>query len=568
MMITGTPVCPGKVLCKTKILKAMPHFDLELQSEEAFEEARSRVWSAIEAVSAQLAHTAGKMPEREAEMIDVQRTMLEEEGFLEEIERFLMQGSAPEAAVLKAAKVQEELLLALEDEYLSARAEDIHDVSHRVACLLAEVPYPDISLLEEKVILIAQELLPSMLMSADLKNLSGIILQKGTPTSHVSILASSLNIPALVACSRALELPENRLIFLDSVEGKVVYGAASFKEERRQAEAYAQEQALLKDYCGKSAITANGQTLLVAANIIEPSVLSSVKEQGLDGVGLFRTEFLYMNRASPPGEEEQLAVYCRAAQMLEGKPLTIRTMDIGGDKEVDYLGIPHEENPFLGFRAIRICLDRTELFKTQLRAVLRASSEGSIRLMFPMIATKEELTEALELLEECRQELRWERLPFDTNMPVGMMVEVPSAAIMLDTMAPLIRFVSIGSNDLLQYTFAADRLNPKVGYLYNCMHPAMLRLLGHIIGVCRQAEIECSLCGEMAGDALGLAALAALGLRKFSVSPALGLVTKKRIHLLNLGRLEKAGRQMLGSESAEQAAAVLKEALPNDYPAL
>lgn len=565
MKITGIPVCPGKVLCKTRVLRPVPQFNLERKTTCSIEETRHQVFLAISQISKQLGKTAQKLSEHEAELIEVQRTMLQEDCFLEEVEHYISQGYAPEAVVLKAAKTQEDLLLATGDAYMSARAEDMRDASYRIACLITGDSYPNISSLEEPVILITEELLPTMLISADLQNLCGIIMQKGTRTSHVSILASSFNIPTLVNCPEAMQLPDGEMIFLNSEKGEVTYGLETYEEQQRQADTYKEEKQQLQNYCNQSAISADGQPIVTLANIVEPIVLDQVNKYGLDGVGLFRTEFLYMNRTAPPTEEEQLAIYRMAAQKLGNKPLTIRTMDIGGDKEVDYLGLPDEQNPFMGFRAIRICLSRTQLFKTQLRAVLRASAVGNIRVMFPMIATKAELLQALELLEQCRQELAVENIPYQPEMPVGIMVEVPSAAILLDKMAKDIQFVSIGSNDLLQYTYAADRLNPNVAYLYNFMDPAVLRLISHTVQICRQMRLECSLCGEMAGDAIGLAALSALGLRKFSVSPSLGLITKKRIRLLDLASLEEAGAKMLQSDTAQQAARVLCQALPAEY---
>ncbi len=566
MITSGIPVCPGKVLCKTHLLNPIPHFDLEKKCSCDVSTTKKEVRQAIAEIVRQLEQVAQSLSTQEAELVEVQQTMLEETCFLEEIDLYISQGYSAEASVLRAARTQENLLRELEDEYLSARAEDMHDASHRVACLLTGASFPDLSHLNEPVIVVAEELLPSMLMSANLKNICGIIIQNGTRTSHVSILASSLDIPTLVGCADAMKLPYDKVIFLDSESGKVFYELEDYSSQQQQAAAYFEEKQRLKDYCHMPADTADGKKMVVVANIVEPLVLKKVKEQGMAGVGLFRTEFLFMNRTAPPDEEEQYQIYHLAAQTLEDKVLTIRTMDIGGDKEVDYLQLPKEENPFMGFRAIRICLNRSELFKTQLRAILRASTKGNIRIMFPMIATMDELNQALELLEQCRQELRKEKVAFDENLPVGIMVEIPSAVVMLDKMADKIQFVSIGSNDLVQYTYAADRLNKSVEYLYNFMDPAVLRLIAYTIRTCKEAGIECSLCGEMAGDAMGLAALMALGLIKFSVSPSLGLITKKRITLLNYGALGAAGKQMLNCDTAVQAVAVLRQALPEEYP--
>jgi phosphotransferase system enzyme I (PtsI) len=301
------------------------------------------------------------------------------------------------------------------------------------------------------------------------------------------------------------------------------------------------------------------------ANIVDPVSLRKFSEYGLDGVGLFRTEFLYMNRSKLPTEDEQFTIYRQAAEKTGQKPLVIRTLDIGGDKEVECLKLPKEDNPFMGFRAIRICLKQPDLMNTQQRAILRAGAFGEVRVMFPMVATVGELEALLEMVSRAKKELLSEGAAFNENIKIGIMVEIPSVVILLEHIAPLIDFVSIGSNDLIQYTYAADRNNKNVEYLYDFMDPAVLWFIKKTIDTADKAGIECSLCGEMAGDPLGMAVLLALGLKKFSVSTSLVLSGKRRLSLLDAKKCAEAGKKIAAARDAKEVAVLVRALLPGDY---
>lgn len=569
MQLLGIPVNPGRVMAKSYVLVSARSFDLEQMTAAGPEESKRRIDDAMQCVMAQFGRTKeihrgnGNL----AALIEVQETMLTDSYFLEEIYTYTAEGYAPEAAVLRAARTQEEMLRSLGDSVMAARADDMHDASSRLAYALAGMDYPDLSCLPSEVIVAVEDLLPSVLLNADFGKLKGIVTETGTRTSHVSILAASMDIPMVAGCAGAAQIPPGQLLYLDSGKGIVEWELSDddITRRREQVQAYKNEKKELLRFVSRPAVTIDGESICLGANIIEPVVLGKVLEYGMDGVGLFRTEFLYMNRNTPPSEEEQFAVYKMAAEKLMGRPLVIRTMDIGGDKSAECLDLLREENPFLGFRAVRICLARPDIFGAQLRAILRAGSYGDVRVMFPMIATRPEIDAVLGMLEREKLSLREKGVPFKEDLKVGIMVEIPSAAIMLDTMVDCLDFVSIGSNDLIQYTLAADRLNKQVEYLYNCMDPAVLRLIKRTVDIAGKAGIECSLCGEMGGDRLGLAALVALGIRKFSISTSLGLLCKKRFSLLCAKELAGTGQKMLEAASAHEAARILEAALPAEY---
>jgi phosphotransferase system enzyme I (PtsI) len=569
--LIGSSVCPGRVFSKSHLIAAVPAFDLDGKNPKLNrDEARGRVEKAIANIITLLDQSGKRCKDRRdmADLLDVQKAMISDSVFLEDVYKNISGGYEPVPALLRAARVQEDMLRGLDDGFMEMRADDMHDVSVRAACLIAGVPYPDLSILPDGgVILVGCDILPSMLLNADIERCKGIVIEKGTRTAHVSVLALSLEIPMVTGCPGAGSIPDNCPLYLDGEAGFVEYGFSPAQNHEYEAKVgeYKVLQAELLPFAGREAKSAEGRRIDLHANIIDPAVLGKVLDYGMDGVGLFRTEFLYMNRKRPPSEEEQFTVYKMALEKLAGKPVTIRTMDIGGDKGAECLNLPKEDNPFMGRRAIRICLSQPELMITQLRAILRAGVFGNARVMFPMIAAVGELEAVLSMLKTAKNELEAENVPFASNIPAGIMVEIPSAVITLDTMVEKLDFVSIGSNDLIQYTFAADRLNPAVSYLYNALAPAVLRLIKHTIDVTDAAGIECSLCGEMAGDALGMAALAALGLKKFSVSPSLALAAKRRLSLLHIDALGETEKRILAAKDAEETEQILKTALGGNY---
>jgi len=566
----GIGVSAGCVLAKSYILKPLPTFDLEERFTGTLEEMQEILRCAMKTVREDLETVKLKYDsnaERTA-FLDVQQAMLSDPVFTEGIDEYISQGYSPVAAVLRAVKVQEDILASLDNEYIAARREDVRDLGMRIACRILGVPYPSLRELNGDVIVVAGELLPSMLLEGDLEHIKGIIIKEGTRTSHVSILASGLEIPAIVGCNDALKIAPDEYVYMDGEKGVVIYAMSDeeLEECRKLQRIYKDEQLKLEKYINTQLVSSDGERFSLYVNIADAMILDKALRYNIDGVGLFRTEFIFMGRSNLPSEDEQFAAYSYAAEKLGGRPLIIRTLDIGGDKEIKCIEFPKESNPFMGYRGIRIYDDNSEIIFAQLRAILRASCKGNVQVMFPMIAVVQEIKTMLELLETAKSQLRSKNVAFNEQIKVGIMVEVPSAALLLDKLSRYVDFVSIGSNDLTQYTYAVDRLNEKVSYLYNFMDPAVLRLIKHTIDVAQREGIECSLCGEMAGDPVGMAILVILGLNKFSVSPSNILRAKKYMQTLDCSVLRQSADKLLEAEDEKEVKNFLKTVLPRDYP--
>jgi phosphoenolpyruvate-protein phosphotransferase len=424
-------------------------------------------------------------------------------------------------AALKATSSEFILIFeSMEDEYMKERAADIKDVTYRLLCLLQGVKSDPYEGIIGDVILFAKDLTPSDTVAMDLTHIKGFITEEGGITSHVSILAKGLGLPALVGVEGILSKVEQEIIvIMDAKEGRILiqpeeadiaYYQNLLKEQVRRQE----ELAKLKTLPANSK---DGRLVQLCANVGSIKDITKAIEYGADGVGLFRTEFLYMDNNHFPTEEEQFAVYKEAA-ILCGKELTIRTLDIGGDKELSYYKFEKEENPFLGWRAIRISLELKEVFKSQLRAILRASAYGEVRIMFPMIISLEELQEAKELLWECKEELKLKNISYHESIPVGMMIETPASILMIEDFASEVDFFSIGTNDLTQYLLAVDRGNKKISHLYNSFHPAVIRSIKQVIEAAHRHSVKVGMCGEFAGDEKAIKLLLGLGLDEFSMS--------------------------------------------------
>lgn len=422
------------------------------------------------------------------------------------------------------------------------------------------IGYPDLSNLDEEVIVTGENIPPSLLADGDSSKICGLLMEKGSKTAHVCILAANMGIPVLVGCKGLKEIENREVVFLNAVEGyaKCAMSGEELIQAQQNVREYQKKVEELQIYKKRPAVTKDGKKIELHANIMDTGHLDQVIENGLDGIGLFRTEFLYMNRNTLPGEMEQYAVYKNVVMKMAPHVVTIRTMDIGGDKEVEALQLPQEQNPFLGYRAIRICLDRTDLFKTQLRAILRASIHGKIQMMFPMISSMEELDRALGILESVKEELNKEGVAYDINMPIGIMVEVPSTAVMADAFIKKVDFFSIGSNDLTGYTIAVDRQNEKMEKLYDYFHPSVLKLIEITIKACKDEGKSCSLCGEMAADPMAVPVLIGMGLRKFSVNSAAASRVKKELEKWDVDMAEKLVFQIKNLDSAVKIKDVLR----------
>lgn len=419
----------------------------------------------------------------------------------------------------------------MEDEYMRERAADIKDVAKRLMNNLAGIE-DSFDIAETNTIVIAHDLTPSDTAQLDKEKVIAFLTNIGGRTSHSAIMARTLEIPAVVGLHDITETVQNGdILIVDGIEGRVIIDPDHETVTKYVAlqEAYNQEKEELKKLVDVKAKTKSGKRIEVAGNIGKPEDVHKVLENGADGIGLFRTEFLYMDRDDMPTEEEQFESYKYVLEKMEGKPVVIRTLDIGGDKQLPYLAMPNEMNPFLGYRAIRLCLDRTDLFKIQLRALLRASVYGNLKVMFPMVSSLSEFQKSKELVEECTLELKAEGHEVSESIEWGIMVEIPAAAVMADELAKHVDFFSIGTNDLIQYTLAADRMSEKVSYLYDPMHPAVLRLIKMTIDGAHSQGKWCGMCGEMAGDETAIPTLVEYGLDEFSMSASSILRAKQVI---------------------------------------
>lgn len=499
---------------------------------------------------------ADEMGQTEAEIFDAHLLVLEDRTIIEEVISRLKKEKLIAAYIFQdVLKKYVQVFLRIEDEYLKERVSDINDVGRRVLRNLLGKSVKHFEDLQEKVILVSHDLSPSDTAAMHKKNILAFVTNIGGKTSHTAIMAKSMEIAAVVGLEMAtLKIKTGDILIVDGTNGAVLVNPdistlEKYQEEETAFRDITHRYILLKD---KPAVTPDGKKVHVAANIELPDEIPSIIEHGAEGIGLYRTEFFYMNRTDLPSEEEHYEAYKFVAEAMSEQSVIIRTLDLGGDKFLSHLEIPREMSPFLGWRAIRFCLARTDLFKTQLRAVLRASSHGKLKLMYPMISGIEELRQANVLLEECRNELRARGMPFDESMEVGAMIEVPSAAMTTDILAREVDFFSIGTNDLIQYSIAVDRSNEKVAYLYEPAHPGVLRLIKSIIDAGHNANIWVGICGEMGGDPLFTVILLGLGLDEFSMPSVMIPEIKHIIRSVTMDQARKIASQALTLSTSKE----------------
>lgn len=472
-----------------------------------------------------------------------------------------------EASVLEAVDKIKAMFLTIDNDYMKQRAEDVENVGSYILDALLGRERIDLSQLEADTILIARDLTPADTVALDKARIKGFAIAKGGETSHTAIVARMLEIPAVVGCGEnILKISSGETVILDCTEGTVISNPGSeqlrFYMQKQQKHLAVQEEiGQLKE---KPAVTIDGIRVELFGNIGKPEEALSVVEKGGQGIGLFRTEFLYMDRNQLSSEEEQFQAYKKAAEIMGGMPCIIRTLDIGGDKQIKGLELPAEENPFLGYRAIRICLKEVEVFKTQLKAILRASKYGTLKIMFPMISGIEELRAAKKILDEVKNSLDEKGIPYDRNIQVGIMIEIPSAAMTADILAKEADFFSIGTNDLCQYSLAVDRMNENVSYLYNPMHPGVLRLIKNVIEAGHEAGIKVGMCGEMASNVESAAVLLGLGLDEFSMAPSSIPYIKKTICNLTFEKAGDIAENVLKISDVAQIRNYVKERLNAD----
>lgn len=470
----------------------------------------------------------------EAGILRSHMEMIKDPSVTSKIKEEIDNGCCAEEAVDKTMKFFADLFEATGDELTMQRAADIRDINSSLCSKLTNNDLMDPAQLPKGTILVIRELTPSMAVKIDPAKTQGIIAETGGYTSHASILARALGIPAILGVTGALTYIENgKTLILDGISGIVLQEPDNDtkKEYNKKAEMFQLQRERLNVFRGKKSVTASGNIKEIFANIGSVEDAESARAADAEGVGLFRTEFLYMDRTKAPDEEEQFEAYCKAAKAFSPDPVVIRTLDVGGDKDIPYLHMDQEENPFMGFRAVRYCLENRELFKTQLRALLRAGAEGCIRIMIPMVTCLAEIRGVKALMAECCEELKAEGKRFDPDIKTGIMVETPAAAATADILTEEVDFFSIGTNDLTGYMMAADRGNAKVAYLYETYQPAVLRMIRDVCKAAGKADIPVGMCGEAAADPALTPCLIAFGLDEFSVSPEKVLATRKNLSL-------------------------------------
>lgn len=512
---------------------------------------------------------AADMGQDEAEIFDAHLLVLEDRMLIEEVISRLKKERLIVAFIFsEVLKKYIEVFSKIEDEYLKERIADINDVGRRILRNLLGKERMKFSDLKERVIVVAHDLSPSDTANMHKQKVGSFVTDIGGKTSHTAIMAKSLEIPAVVGVEGAtLKIKTGDMLIVDGTLGMVIIDPdeptlQEYRLEDKRLKGITEKFFLLREL---DAITKDGKTVEINANIEFPDEVPSAKEHGAQGVGLYRTEFFYMNRKDLPSEEEHYQAYRYVAEQMSPHQVIIRTLDLGGDKFLSQFMIPNEMQPFLGWRAIRFCLARPEIFKTQLRAILRASVHGKLKLMYPMISGIEELRQANKILNDVKEELKKESIVFDDKIEVGAMIEVPSAAMTADFLAQEVDFFSIGTNDLIQYSLAVDRTNEKVAYLYEPAHPAVLRMIRDVIEAAHSANIWVGMCGEMAGEASLILILLGLGLDEFSIPPSAIPEVKYLVRSVSMQQTEEIAREALklstGKAIEELCASKVRELL-------
>lgn len=565
-MARGTGASAGIGIGKAAILReeklVIENTGIE-DAEAEKERFKSAVEQSIADVSVIAEDMASRIGEKEAEILNGHLMLLQDPMLTGEIENQIDNDKVcSEFAVEAVCNMYADMFASMDDELMQQRAADMRDIKIRIQKILLGVQSVDVSLLPAGTILMAEDLTPSVTAGINPDNVAGIVTELGGRTSHSAILSRALEIPAVVAASGILnEVKDGDELILDGESGEIFVNPGSdlIAEYEKKRDAYLQEKEELKQYIGKSSTTVDGVTVEIAANIGKPEDVDRVLAYDGEGIGLFRTEFLFMDRNEMPTEDEQFEAYKKVAVAMKGKPVIIRTLDIGGDKEIPYMGLKKDENPFLGYRAIRFCLDRKDdIYRPQLRALLRASAFGNIKIMVPMVTCIEEYREAKELAADIGKELDEAGIAYNKEIQVGIMVETAAASLMADVFAKEVDFFSIGTNDLTQYTMSVDRGNDKVSYLYSTFNPAVLRSIRHIIECGRREGIMVGMCGEAASDPLMIPLLLAFGLNEFSMSASAILKVRKYITGYSVEELKAVAEKAMGFVTAAEIQQFMK----------
>jgi len=552
--MNGLAVSPGIAIAKAYLINE-PDISIssEIITEERVNHEIESLYHALESTKTQLQsiyETAVESTgEENAAIIQIYMAFADDQVLVDRIkEKVETDHCNVVFAVDRTICEQVELFESIEDPYIRERAADIKDVGRRIIKNLLGISFKDILALTEDVIIVSKELTPSMIAGADLAHVKGLISETGGLTSHTAILARSMDLPAVFGIEGIVDsLQEGQILAIDGSKGTVRIDVDAKDRMDLQEQIHAQNlmKEALKKLIDVKAATLDEHRVELSANIENPKDVIKALENGAEGIGLFRTEFLYMDHRTMPSEEEQFQAYKQAAEGMGSKPVIIRTLDVGGDKEIHCFNLSKEENPFMGYRAIRVCLNDREMFKVQLRAILRASAFGNVKIMYPMISSVEEVMKANTLLEEAKRELEADAVGFNKKIEVGIMIEIPSAAITADIIVKHVDFFSIGTNDLIQYTLAVDRTNEKVNYLYNSFNPAVLRLIQNVIDVSHREGKLTGICGELAGNPVATMLLLGMGLDEFSMSSSSLLKVKKIITSTNFSDAKQVRDEVL-----------------------
>ena len=527
---------------------------------------QAAVEQAVKDTGALAADLATRVGEKEAEILQGHLMLLSDPMLTGEIENNIDQEHMnAEYAIEQVCNMYADMFASMGDELMQQRATDMRDIKTRMQKILLGVADVDIASLPAGSVIVAKDLTPSMTAGINPANVTGIVTELGGKTSHSAILARALEIPAVVALAGFLdEVKNGDAIVLDGSEGIVILNPTEAEQTDYAAkrEVFLKEKKDLEQYIGKKTVTKDGVEIELVANIGKPEDVDKVLQYDGEGVGLFRTEFLFMDRDAMPTEEEQYEAYKKVAVAMDGKPVIIRTLDIGGDKEIPYMGLQKDENPFLGYRAIRFCLDRKEdIYKPQLRALLRASAFGNIKIMVPMVTCLEEYREAKSLVQGLMADLDAQGIAYNKDIKIGIMVETAAASLMADVFAKEVDFFSIGTNDLTQYTMSVDRGNDKVSYLYSTFNPAVLRSIKHVIACGRAEGIMVGMCGEAASDPGMIPLLLAFGLNEFSMTASAILKSRKLITNYSIAELQTVADKAMSFATTAEVEAYMKEFL-------
>ena len=564
-VLYGVAASPGIGIGQALIYKEKPMDSLEREIADPkleLERYRSAVETFCRVTQVKADRVAEMAGKEQGDIIRCQADMIRDPYMNGQVEGRIASGQSAEAALSASCDLFIDLFTASEDEITRQRAADIRDLRGSMLRLLLGLPEMDFSALQPGTVLMAEELSPSAVSVLNSANVAGIVLGKGGPTSHSAILARALEIPAVLGLEdRVMDVAPGETVIVDGNRGCVVFSPGHVMKTvyRGRQKDFQEVRASMRVFVGRDTVSADGERIVLSANAGSIGDAVRAGGYGCDGIGLLRTEFLYLDRTSQPGEEEQFHAYRQILAAMGGKRVIIRTLDVGGDKTLPYLNQPHEDNPFLGCRGLRFSLREEELFRSHLRAVLRASAYGKAQLLLPMATGVEEVRRAKEILEEEKEGFRKRDIVFDEHLPIGVMVETVSACLMADSLAKEADFFSLGTNDLTQYVLGVDRGNARVAHLYSYFHPAVLRMVRQVLESARKNDIPVGMCGEAAADTALTPVLLSFGLKAFSVAPASLLPVRKTISLWSKEEAETVTEEAMSLETEEEVRLFLQE---------